>query len=146
MSLVELQKIRERRLEKKQTEVMQLKQAVVAAERNLAHTIVKMEKFREWRLTHQEELFKGLQTQPCTIHVMQEYQTKLFALSQQEEQLRAAIPTAQTLLAQANQNLSKIRAEMNALAMKNEKTKEIVETQQKADLQLALYIEQNQDP
>lgn len=146
MSLVELQKIRERRLEKKQTEVMQSKQAVVEAERNLAQTIVKMEKFREWRLTHQEELFKGLQSQPCTIHSMQEYQTKLFALSQQEEQLRAAIPTAQTLLEQANQNLTKIRAEMNALAMKNEKTKEIVETQHKADVQLALYVEQNQDP
>ena len=146
MSLVELQKIRERRLEKKQTEVMQSKQAVVDAERNLAQTIVKMEKFREWRLTHQEELFKGLQSQPCTIHSMQEYQTKLFALSQQEEQLRAAIPTAQTLLEQANQNLTKIRAEMNALAMKNEKTKEIVETQHKADVQLALYVEQNQDP
>lgn len=146
MSLVELQKIRERRLEKKQTEVMQSKQAVVEAERNLAQTIVKMEKFREWRLTHQEELFKGLQSQPCTIHSMQEYQTKLFALSQQEEQLRSAIPTAQTLLEQANQNLTKIRAEMNALAMKNEKTKEIVETQHKADMQLALYVEQNQDP
>ncbi|MFZ1387349.1 MAG: YscO family type III secretion system apparatus protein [Thiolinea sp.] len=146
MSLVELQKIRERRLEKKQTEVMQSKQAVVEAERNLAQTIVKMEKFREWRLSHQEELFKGLQSQPCTIHSMQEYQTKLFALSQQEEQLRAAIPTAQTLLEQANQNLTKIRAEMNALAMKNEKTKEIVETQHKADVQLALYVEQNQDP
>ena len=146
MSLVELQKIRERRLEKKQTEVMQSKQAVVEAERNLAQTIVKMEKFREWRLAHQEELFKGLQSQPCTIHSMQEYQTKLFALSQQEEQLRAAIPTAQTLLEQANQNLTKIRAEMNALAMKNEKTKEIVETQHKADMQLALYVEQNQDP
>lgn len=146
MSLVELQKIRERRLEKKQTEVIQSKQAVVEAERNLAQTIVKMEKFREWRLTHQEELFKGLQSQPCTIHSMQEYQTKLFALSQQEEQLRAAIPTAQTLLEQANQNLTKIRAEMNALAMKNEKTKEIVDTQHKADMQLALYVEQNQDP
>lgn len=146
MSLVELQKIRERRLEKKQTEVMQSKQAVVEAERNLAQTIVKMEKFREWRLSHQEELFKGLQSQPCTIHSMQEYQTKLFALSQQEEQLRAAIPTAQTLLEQANQNLTKIRAEMNALAMKNEKTKEIVDTQHKAGVQLALYVEQNQDP
>ncbi|HPY42302.1 MAG TPA: YscO family type III secretion system apparatus protein [Thiolinea sp.] len=146
MSLIELQKIRERRLEKKQTEVMQSKQAVVDAERNLAQTIVKMEKFREWRLSHQEELFKGLQSQPCTIHSMQEYQTKLFALSQQEEQLRSAIPTAQTLLEQANQNLTKIRAEMNALAMKNEKTKEIVETQHKADVQLALYVEQNQDP
>jgi|GEM_PF-1240271 len=146
MSLVELQKIRERRLEKKQTEVMQSRQAVVDAERNLAQTIVKMEKFREWRLSHQEELFKGLQSQPCTIHSMQEYQTKLFALSQQEEQLRSAIPTAQTLLEQANQNLTKIRTEMNALAMKNEKTKEIVETQHKADVQLALYVEQNQDP
>lgn len=146
MSLVELQKIRERRLEKKQTEVMQAKQAVTEAERNLAQTIIKIEKFREWRLTHQEELFKGLQNQACTPQVMQEYQTKLVALSQQEEQLRAAIPTAQKLLEQANQNLSKIRSEMNALAMKNEKTKEIVETQQKAELQLALYIEQNQDP
>lgn len=146
MSLVELQKIRERRLEKKQTEVMQFKQAVTDAERNLAQTIIKMEKFHEWRLSHQEELFKGLQNQPCTIHSMQEYQTKLFALSQQEEQLRAAIPTAQTLLEQANQNLTKIRVEMNALAMKNEKTKEIVETQHKADVQLALYAEQNQDP
>ncbi|SKA75044.1 Type III secretion protein YscO [Thiothrix eikelboomii] len=146
MSLVELQKIRERRLEKKQTEVMQAKQAVTEAERNLAQTIIKMEKFREWRLTHQEELFKGLQNQACTPQVMQEYQTKLVALSQQEEQLRAAIPNAQKLLEQANQNLSKIRSEMNALAMKNEKTKEIVETQQKAELQLALYIEQNQDP
>ncbi|MFZ1341835.1 type III secretion system stalk subunit SctO [Thiothrix eikelboomii] len=146
MSLVELQKIRERRLEKKQTEVMQAKQAVTEAERNLAQTIIKMEKFREWRLTHQEELFKGLQNQACTPQVMQEYQTKLVALSQQEEQLRTAIPNAQKLLEQANQNLSKIRSEMNALAMKNEKTKEIVETQQKAELQLALYIEQNQDP
>lgn len=146
MSLAELQKIRERRLEKKQTEVMQAKQAVINAEHNLAQTIVKIEQFREWRLTHQEELFKGLQTQVCTPHLMQEYQTKLFALSQQEEQLRAAIPNAQKLLEQANQNLSKVRAEMNALAMKNEKTKEIVETQQQADLQLALYIEQNQDP
>lgn len=146
MSLAELQKIRERRLEKKQTEVMQAKQAVINAEHNLAQTIVKIEQFHEWRLTHQEELFKGLQTQVCTPHLMQEYQTKLFALSQQEEQLRAAIPNAQKLLEQANQNLSKVRAEMNALAMKNEKTKEIVETQQQADLQLALYIEQNQDP
>ncbi|MFZ1570283.1 MAG: YscO family type III secretion system apparatus protein [Thiolinea sp.] len=145
MSLVELQKIRERRLEKKQTEVMQFKQAVTDAERNLAQTIIKMEKFHEWRLSHQEELFKGLQTQACTIHSMQEYQTKLLALSQQEEQLRAAIPNAQSLLEQANQALTKIRAEMNALAMKNEKTKEIVETQHKADLQLALYVEQNQD-
>ena len=125
---------------------MQAKQAVTEAERNLAQTIIKIEKFREWRLTHQEELFKGLQNQACTPQVMQEYQTKLVVLSQQEEQLRAAIPTAQKLLEQANQNLSKIRSEMNALAMKNEKTKEIVETQQKAELQLALYIEQNQDP
>jgi flagellar biosynthesis chaperone FliJ len=146
MSLVELQKIRERRLEKKQTEVMQAKHAVIEAERNLAQTIIKVEKFHEWRLTHQEELFKGLQSQACTPHLMQEYQTTLVALSQQEEQLRATIPNAQKLLEQANQHLSKIRSEMNALAMKNEKTKEIVETQQKADLQLALYIEQNQDP
>ncbi|TXH69842.1 MAG: hypothetical protein E6Q83_08355 [Thiothrix sp.] len=146
MSLVELQKIRERRLEKKQTEVMQCKQAVLNAERHLAQTIIKVDQFRQFRLNHQEELFKGLQTQICTPQVMQEYQTKLFALAQQEEQLRAAIPTAQNLLEQANQVLTKIRAEMNALAMKNEKTKEIVETQHKADIQLALYVEQNQDP
>lgn len=146
MSLAELQKIRERRLEKKQTEVMQYKQAVLDAERNLAQAIVKTDQFRQWRLAHQEELFKGLQAQPCTIQVMQEYQTKIFALTQQEEQLRRAIPDAQNFLEQANQNLAKVRAEMNALAMKNEKTKEIVETQQKAETQLALYIEQNQDP
>lgn len=146
MSLAELQKIRERRLEKKQTEVLQYKQAVLDAERNLAQAIVKTDQFRQWRLTHQEELFKGLQAQPCTIQVMQEYQTKIFALTQQEEQLRRAIPDAQNFLEQANQNLAKVRAEMNALAMKNEKTKEIVETQQKAETQLALYIEQNQDP
>lgn len=146
MSLVELQKIRERRLEKKQTEVMLCKQAVVDAERNLAQTIVKADQFRQFRLTHQEELFKSLQSQACTSQVMQEYQTKLFALAQQEEQLRAAIPNAQKLLEQANQTLAKVRAEMNALAMKNEKTKEIVETQHKAEVQLALYTEQNQDP
>lgn len=146
MSLVELQKIRERRLEKKQTEVMLCKQAVVDAERNLAQTIVKVDQFRQFRLTHQEELFKSLQSQACTSQVMQEYQTKLFALAQQEEQLRAAIPNAQKLLEQANQTLAKVRAEMNALAMKNEKTKEIVETQHKAEVQLALYTEQNQDP
>lgn len=146
MSLVELQKIRERRLEKKQTEVMQYKQAVVDAERNLAQTIIKVDQFRQFRLNHQEELFKGLQAQVCTPHVMQEYQTKLFALSQQEEQLRAAISNAQKLLEQANQTLAKVRAEMNALAMKNEKTKEIVDTQRKAEVQLALYVEQNQDP
>ncbi len=146
MSLVELQKIRERRLEKKQTEVMLFKQAVVDAERHLAQTIVKVDQFRQFRLTHQEELFKSLQSQACTSQVMQEYQTKLFALAQQEEQLRAAIPNAQKLLEQANQTLAKVRAEMNALAMKNEKTKEIVETQHKAEVQLALYTEQNQDP
>jgi hypothetical protein len=146
MSLAELQKIRERRLEKKQTEVLQYKQAVLDAERNLAQAIVKTDQFRQWRLAHQEESFKGLQAQPCTIQVMQEYQTKIFALTQQEEQLRRAIPDAQNFLEQANQNLAKVRAEMNALAMKNEKTKEIVETQQKAETQLALYIEQNQDP
>lgn len=146
MSLVELQKIRERRLEKKQTEVMQSKQAVLDAEKNLAHTIIKVDQFRQFRLNHQEELFKSLQSQTCTPHLMQEYQTKLFALAQQEEQLRAAIPNAQKLLEQANQALAKVRAEMNALAMKNEKTKEIVETQHKAEVQLALYIEQNQDP
>lgn len=146
MSLVELQKIRERRLEKKQTEVMQCKQAVLDAERNLAQTIIKVDQFRQFRLSHQEELFKGLQSQVCTPPVMQEYQTKLFALAQQEEQLRAAIPHVQKLLEQANQNLAKVRTEMNTLAMKNEKTKEIVETQHKAEVQLALYIEQNQDP
>lgn len=146
MSLVELQKIRARRLEKKQTEVMQAKLAVGAAERSLAQTILKVDQFRQWRLSHQEELFKGLQAQACTPPVMQEYQTKLFALSQQEEQLRTAIPTAQKLLEQANQAFAKMRAEMSALAMKNEKTKEIVETQHKAAVQLALYTEQNQDP
>lgn len=146
MSLAELQKIRERRLEKKQTEVMQCKQAVVDAEKNLAQTIIKVDQFRQFRLNHQEELFKGLQSQVCTPHVMQEYQTKLFALSQQEEQLRSAIPNAQKLLEQANETLAKVRAEMSALAMKNEKTKEIVETQHKAEVQLALYVEQNQDP
>lgn len=146
MSLAELQKIRERRLEKKQTQVMQCKQAVVDAEKNLAQTIIKVDQFRQFRLNHQEELFKGLQSQVCTPHVMQEYQTKLFALSQQEEQLRSAIPNAQKLLEQANETLAKVRAEMSALAMKNEKTKEIVETQHKAEVQLALYVEQNQDP
>lgn len=146
MSLVELQKIRARRLEKKQTEVLQYKQAVVDAERNLAQAIVKTDQFRQWRLTHQEELFKGLQSQPCTPQSMQDYQTNLLALAHQEEQLRSAIPNAQNLLEQANQALSRIRAEMNALAMKNEKTKEIVETQHQAEVQLALYAEQNQDP
>lgn len=146
MSLVELQKIRERRLEKKQTEVIQAKQAIADAEQNLAQTIIKVDQFRQWRLTHQEELFKDLQSLPFTPHALQEYQTKLLTLLQQEEQLRAEIPNAQKLVEAANQHLVKVRTEMNALAMKNEKTKEIVETQHKAEVQLALYVEENQDP
>lgn len=146
MSLEQLQKIRARRLEKQQTEVMAHRHTVAAAQTALAQAHQDLEQFRAWRLNHQEELFKGLQGQSCTPQAMQEYRTKLEILAKQEEQLRAAIPVAQQKLEQTMAGLRKAQQEANALAMKNEKTKEIVETQHKAQVQLALYKEQNQDP
>ena len=134
MSLEQLQQIRGRRLEKQLTEVQQRKSAVRAAEQNLAETHQQLKQFHQWRLNHQEDLFKGLQGQSCTPQMMFEYQAKLASLNQQEEQLRAAIPAAEKLVEQTIAQLAQAKQIANQLALKNEKTKEIIEIQSKAQL------------
>ncbi len=133
MSLEKLQKIRERRMEKQFKEVMAHKSAVLAAENQLIQAHQQLTQFRQWRLNHQEELFRELLGQSSSPQAMVEYRTKLEVLVGQEEQLRAAISPAEEQIKQAITLLERAQTEANKLAMKNEKTKEIVKALDKED-------------
>lgn len=136
MSLEKLQEIRERRLDKQRKEVQQHKDAMDQAELKLEECRQNLEQFHGWRLNQQEGLFKELQGQAWSPQGMYEYRAKLEKLSEEEQQLKAIIVQAQEALKAAKQHYVQAKKVANELALKNEKTKEIVEIQGKAELAL----------
>lgn len=146
MSLDQLQKIRERRLEKQLTEVQIKKEAVEAAEKSLTTARKALEDFHLWRLSQQDSLFQELISQASGLQAMQEYRQKIAHLSVQEEQLQAKVPLAQKMVEQAMQQFVEAKKAANALAMKNEKTKAIVDIQYTSTRKVALNKEMNLDP
>ena len=136
MSLEKLQEIRERRLDKQRKEVKRTKDTMITAEQKLEQCRLDLANYHQWRLNHQEDLFKGLQGQASTPQAMFEYRAKIEKLAQEEEQLKAVITQAQEELKATQESFSQARKIANELALKNEKTKEIIEIQEKAELEL----------
>ncbi|MEZ5536507.1 MAG: YscO family type III secretion system apparatus protein [Thiolinea sp.] len=136
MSLEKLQEIRERRLEKQQRVVQQSRDLLATAEQQLALCKQNLLSFQQWRLNHQEDLFKGLQGQSCTPQGMFEYRAKLEKLVQEEEQLKLVIIDAQKKVESTYKNYVQTKEVAAKLALKNEKTKEIVKIQEKAEKEL----------
>ena len=134
MSLEKLQEIRERRLDKQRKEVQERKAIMDQAELKLEESRQNLTQFHQWRLNHQEDLFKGLQGQACSPQGMFEYRAKLEKLSEEEEALKSAIVQAQEELKETQQHYVQARKVANELSLKNEKTKEIIEIQEKAEL------------
>lgn len=133
MSLERLQKIRERRLEKQQKVVMQSRSLVETTAQQVELCKQNLLSFRQWRLDHQEVLFKNLQGQACSPQGMFEYRAKLEKLVQEEEQLRQVIANEEENLNIVKEKHIQVQKAAMALALKNEKTKEIVKIQQKAE-------------
>ncbi|HPE58805.1 MAG TPA: YscO family type III secretion system apparatus protein [Thiolinea sp.] len=141
MSLEKLQKIRARRLDKQLSLVQERKSQMLAAEQHLHQARQELEQFHHWRINHQESLFKGLQGQTFGPEAIFEYRNTLESLGQKEEMLHAAIQQSNEQLKRAQEAYANERQVANALAMKNEKTKEIVEIMNKEDAQIALSKE-----
>ena len=136
MSLEKLQESRERRLDKQRKVVQQHYGIMAGAEQKLEKCRQDLAQFHQWRLNHQEDLFKGLQGQSCTPQGMFEYRARIEKLGQEEEQLKTFITQAQEELKVTQDNYSKASKIARELALKNEKTKEIIEIQEKAELEL----------
>ena len=136
-NLQKLQEIRERRLEKQQKAVLQCKHAMIEAEQKLQQCRINLEQYHQWRLDHQESLFKGMQGQSFSPQGMFEYRAKIEKLAQEEEQLKAIIVSAQEELKAAQEQYVQAKRIANELALKNEKTKEIVTIQEEAEKKLA---------
>jgi transposase-like protein len=136
MSLEKLQEIRERRLEKQQKVVQQSKSLVDTAAQQLELCKQNLLKFQQWRQSHQENLFRSMQGQPFSPQNMIEYRAELDNLGQEEEQLKQVIIEAQKKLEVTHKNYAQCREVATTLALKNEKTKEIVKIQQKAEKEL----------
>lgn len=136
MSLEKLQEIRERRLEKQQKIVQQSKSLVMTAEQQLQLCKQNLLSFQQWRQAHQDELFRSMQGQSFSPQNMLDYRAKLDNLAQEEEQLKLVIVDAQKKLEVTHQQYLKTQQEANKLALKNEKTKEIVKIQEKAEKEL----------
>ncbi len=77
MSLKKLQEIRERRTEKQQKVVLESRALVETAAQQVDLCKQNLLKFQQWRLNHQEELFKGLQGQSCSPQSMLDYRARL---------------------------------------------------------------------
>ncbi len=137
MSLERLQEIRERRLDKQRKEVQFYKDRMVAAEQSLEQCRQNLVDFRQWRLNHQEDLFQGLQGQACSPQGMFEYRAKLEKLTEEEQQLQQVILQAEEELKATQEQYAQASRVAIQLALKNEKTKEIIEIQEKAERDLA---------
>lgn len=137
MSLEQLQEIRERRLDKQRKEVQNCKDRMVAAEQTLEQCRQNLVNFRQWRLDHQEDMFQGLQGQACSPQAMFEYRAKLEKLTEEEQQLHVVIKQAEDDLKATQQQFAQASKIATELALKNEKTKEIIEIQDKAERELA---------
>ncbi|CAA6801609.1 MAG: Unknown protein [uncultured Thiotrichaceae bacterium] len=141
MSLDKLQEIRERRAEKQQKAVLESRALVQTAVQQVELCKQNLLNFQQWRLSHQEELFKGLQNQPCTPQSMLDYRARLETLAQEEEQLKLVIIDSQKNFETVKEKHVQVQQVAVALALKNEKTKEIVKIQQEADRQLQRAID-----
>lgn len=133
MSLEQLQEIRERRAEKQQKIVLESRALVQTAAQQVELCRQNLLKFQEWRLNHQEDLFKGLQGQACSPQSMLDYRATLEKLVQEEEQLKLVIADSQKNFETVKEKHLQVQKVAIALALKNEKTKEIVKIQQEAD-------------
>nr|CAA6822875.1 MAG: Unknown protein [uncultured Thiotrichaceae bacterium] len=133
MSLEQLQEIRERRMEKQQKAVFQSKELVQTAAQQVELCKQNLLNFQQWRLNRQEELFKGLQGQACSPQSMFDYRAQLEKLVQEEEQLKLVITDSQKNFEITKKKHIQVQEVATALVLKNEKTKEIVKTQQQAE-------------
>jgi len=95
MSLDKLQEIRERRLDKQRKVVQNTKELMIAAEQKVEQCRQSLLEFHQWRLDHQEGMFKGLQGNSHTPQGMFEYRAQLEKLTQQEEDLKLTIVQAE---------------------------------------------------
>ncbi len=136
MSLKKLQEIRERRTEKQQKVVLESRALVETAAQQVDLCKQNLLKFQQWRLNHQEELFKGLQGQSCSPQSMLDYRASLERLVQEEEQLKLLIIDSQKNFETVKEKHVQVQKVAAELALKNEKTKEIVKIQQEAEKQL----------
>lgn len=141
MSLDKLQEIRERRAEKQQKVVLESRALVQTAVQQVELCKQNLLKFQQWRLSHQEDLFKGLQGQACTPQSMLDYRARLEKLAQEEEQLKLVIIDSQKNFEAVQEKHIQVQKAAIALALKNEKTKEIVKIQQEADKKLQQAID-----
>lgn len=137
MSLDQLQEIRERRLDKQRKEVRDRKEQMIAAEQMVEQCRQNLVNFRQWRLDHQEDMFQGLQGQACSPQAMFEYRAKLEKLTEEEQQLQVVITQAEEGLKATQEQFAQASRIATELALKNEKTKEIIEIQDKAERDLA---------
>lgn len=141
MSLDKLQEIRERRAEKQQKAVLDSKALVQTAVQQVELCKQNLLKFQEWRANHQEDLFKGLQGQPFSPQSMLDYRARLEALAQEEEQLKLVIIDSQKNFETMKEKHLQVQKVATELALKNEKTKEIVKIQQEAEKQLQRAVD-----
>ncbi|PIE42672.1 MAG: hypothetical protein CSA50_09195 [Gammaproteobacteria bacterium] len=128
MSLEKLQQIRERRLEKQQKVVQQKKSLMDTAEQEVELCKQNLLKFQQWRQSHQDSLFKSMQGQSFSPQNMLEYHAQLEQLAQEEEQLKQVIVDAQKKLEVTQKDYVQCKKTATALALKNEKTKEILKS------------------
>ena len=136
MSLEQLQGIRERRLDKQRKEVRECYGRMAAAEQALEQCRQDLVNFRQWRLNHQEDLFQALQGQACSPQAMFDYRAQLEKLTEEEQQLHTVITEAEGSLKSTQDKYSLAKKLATELALKNEKTKEIIEIQDKAEREL----------
>lgn len=134
MSLERLQKIRERRLNRQIKVAQELKEIMQIDEQHLTESKEALEQFHHWRLSQQEGMFKGLQGQTFSPQGIHEYQGQIEKLSQEEETLKHKIVEAGQKLEVSQKNYAEAKLLVNQLALKNEKTKEIVDIQDQAKL------------
>lgn len=141
MSLEQLQEIRERRMEKQQKAVLESKALVQTAAQQVELCKQNLLNFQQWRIDQQENLFKELQGQACSPQGMFDYRAKLETLVQEEEQLKLVIIDSQKNFEVVKEKHMQVQKVAIALALKNEKTKEIVKIQAKAERELQRSVD-----
>lgn len=135
MSLEELRRIRNRRMEKQYTVLQEHRRQVDACQRNLNQAHEALKQFQQWRLQQQDAHFRDLQSKTFSPETMREYQAQVERLRQEEEMHKQKIPECENKLKAAQDAFDTCKRKSNELTLKHEKLKEIIEIRDKETAQ-----------
>jgi len=131
MSLKELKKIRNRRMEQQLAEMQEKRRQVEGYSAQLQQARIELLNYQQWRLEQQELRFKELQSKPFSPEAFQDYHAQLESIRMQEQYYQQAIKDAEEKLKKAEAAWVESKQKSDETTLKYEKMKEIVDIEAK---------------